>query len=213
MRSAALALAAVTATALLAGCGSSSGSGKDGDNVASLRKPGDAATPQGSGGPSAKKYKAGSKEAAQAYDAWHAEFRTCTARKAEQQGIEVVEGTGKDEGELRPKGRKQFVFGQDAKGNTTYDSPLTQKWFEKVIGPCRQEHPLPEADDDKGDAAHLAQLRKTYECLRGEGLQGLHEPTADAPELFTPEGTGKYLGDNPDPKAKAALDKCGAGRG
>lgn len=206
-RSARLALAAGAAAVLLTAC--SSGSGKDsGDDVASLQTPGSGTASQGSGAGSGKKYKAGSKEASQAFDAWRAEIRTCVARKAEQLGIEVVEGTGKNEGDLVAKGLGSTL----SKGNEiTYENPLTKKWYEEVIGPCHKDIPAPEVEDDKSDPAKLAEARKKYECLRKEGLDGLHEPTIDDPALFTGEGTGKYLGDNVDPKAKQALEKCGIG--
>lgn len=204
-RTAELALAAGAAAVLLTAC--SSGTDKDGDDVASLRTSDSSTAPQDSG--TGKKYKAGSKEASKAFDEWKAKYRTCVARKAEQLGIEVVEGTGKNEGDLVAKGLGGSR--SDSNGNVTYDNPLTKKWWEEVDTPCRKEIPVPEVEDDKSDPARLAEMRKKYECLRKEGLDGLHEPTIDDPSLFTGEGTSKYLGDNPDPKAKQALEKCGIG--
>ncbi|MGW5115263.1 hypothetical protein ACWEQ8_07405 [Streptomyces noursei] len=209
-RAAALALAAGLTATLLTGCGGSdsgdSTSGKDG--VASLQSPGvstDSASPTAG---SAKKYKAGSKEAAQAFDEWKAQYKSCVAKKAQQNGIEVKEGTGKDEGDLVPKNIGEIGVGQGSDGKPTYPSELAKKWFEGVVTPCRKELPYPETDDDSNAAAQLAEARKKYECLRKEGLDSLHEPTVDTPQLFTPEGTSKYMGQNVDPKAKQTLIKC-----
>ncbi|MGW1194773.1 hypothetical protein ACWD4B_02765 [Streptomyces sp. NPDC002536] len=206
-RAAELALAAGAAAVLLTAC--SSGTDKDGDDVASLRTSDSSTAAQDSGTGTGKKYKAGSKEASKAFDEWKAKFRTCVARKAEQLGIEVVEGTGKNEGDLVAKGLGGSR--SETNGNVTYDNPLTKKWWEEVDTPCRKEIPVPEVEDDKSDPAKLAEIRKKYECLRKEGLDGLHEPTIDDPSLFTGEGTKKYLGGNPDPKAEQALKKCGIG--
>ncbi|WP_372412112.1 hypothetical protein [Streptomyces luteireticuli] len=209
-RAALPALTAALITALLTGCSGSTAKNQDksdGD-VVSLRTPGDAATSQNPTTPSGKKYKPGSKELDQAVDEWRAKIKSCVAKAAQQHGIPVTEGTGKNEGDLVAKG-PDIGFGQDVDGKPTYTSPLAKKWFEEVQSPCRKENPAPELDDDKDTAARLAEARKKYECLRKEGLDELHEPTADALAPFTPKGTSKYMGQNPDPKSQQALKKCG----
>ncbi|WP_274910768.1 hypothetical protein [Streptomyces sp. WZ-12] len=215
-RTTALTLAAGLAAMLLAGCGSDSHRGdhtNGKDTVASLQTPevntNSAAPTAGSG----KKYKAGSKEAAQAFDEWHAKFKSCTAKKAQQVGIEVEEGTGRNQGDLVPKNVREMGTGQGSDGRPTYTDEFARKWFEDIMGPCRKELPAPETDDDKSDAARLAELRTMYACLNKAGLDGLHEPTLDAPVLFTVDGTRKYIGRDVDPKSKHILSTCGVTHG
>ncbi|MFI6689523.1 hypothetical protein [Streptomyces sp. NPDC050485] len=198
-------ISSVALAVVLTGCGGkddahASGSGQ----VASVQK-GD----KGVGDASAaanKKYKAGSPELKKAQDNYLPQFNTCLTRKAQAAGIATEMGVGKDEGSVTAKDLGPVVF---KAGGVIEGSPLAKKWFAQVYDPCKKEVPWPDADDAGDKDATLATAKKQYQCLNKASLSDLHEPTNDAPQLFTEDGTRKYFGGNLDPRSKQILQKCG----
>lgn len=199
-------MSTVALATVLSACGDKDGDGPTNASgqVASLQKE----EPSASAAAAGKKYKPGSPEYKKALDTWHAQFQTCEAKKAQQLGIGTKTATGKDAGELTTKedmGPTLF------KGGKVSGSPLAVTWWTKVVEPCRQEVPAPQAEDDGDSAAALKTAKKQYECLSKAGLGDLHEPTNDNMAPFAPAGTQKYFGPDVDPKSKEILQKCGIG--